>query len=84
METLKVKLSEWTDIDYVAFLLAKSIGLMQLDVRFQTEAKHVFWTDNPVGNTLYSMLRQLAEAEILEFREEPDLQYKWNDKFVWS
>lgn len=84
METLKEKLSEWTDIDYAAFCLAQRLGLMNLDVRFQLEAKHVFWTNNPVGNTLYSMLEQLAELEFLEYREEPDLQYKWNDKFVGS
>ncbi len=84
METLKETLSEWTDIDIAAFYLAQSIGLMEKDVQFQLEAKHVFWTNNPVGNSLYSILKQLFEIGFLEYREEPDYQFRWNKEFIGS
>ena len=84
MNTLREKLTEWTDIDIAAFHLAQNLGLMGKDVRFHLEAKHIFWSNNSVGNTLYNMLKELANLGILEYREDPDLQFKWNNSFVGS
>jgi hypothetical protein len=44
--------------------------------------KHVFWTDNKVGNLLYRILNDLVAAEILECRDEPDRQYRWRQEFT--
>jgi hypothetical protein len=82
METLKTKLEDWTDWDIAMFSLAQCLGLMSKTVRFNLEAKHVFWTDNPVGKMLYDMLQKLVDTDILLARDEPDKQYKWNPNFL--
>ena len=84
LHTLRDKLTEWTDWDGAAFLLAQNIGLIPPDVRFNLKAKHVFWSDNPIGNALHNMLRELVAAGVLENRNEPDGQYRWNTAFVGS
>ena len=81
-ETLRHALSEWTDWDGAAYRLAVSLGLVQDEPGvFQVKAKHIFWSSNLVGNTLYAILEQLVAAQILELREEPDKQFRWNSKF---
>lgn len=82
LNNLRDKLNEWTDWDGAAFLLAQSIGLMSSDVRFSEEAKHVFWSNNPIGTALHNMLGELVAAGVLENRHEPDDQYRWNSAFV--
>jgi len=48
------------------------------------KAKHVFWSNHPVGNLLNSMLEQMVTEGILEKRDEPDFQYRWNPRFRGS
>lgn len=81
---LREKLFEWTDCDIACFILAQSMGLMGEDVRFHLEAKHVFWSQNSVGQALYDILVKLSKTEILEHRYEPDDQFRWNPSFVGS
>jgi hypothetical protein len=84
-QTLRERLAEWTDWDFAAFQLSRSVGLMGPDVKFATDAKHVFWGGaNPVGEALFNILRELVEAGVLEYRDEPDHQYRWNSAFVGS
>ena len=83
-QTLRERLSEWTDWDAAAFHLAQSLGLMAPDVDFCTRAKHVFWTDHPIGCALRDMLGRLVEAGVVEYRDEPDDQYRWRADFVGS
>ena len=82
--TLKDGLWDWTDIDGAQHLLSKSLGLMNDDVRFAMEAKHVYWSNNPVRNALYDILMKLVEIEVLEYRDEPDHQFRWNGSFRGS
>lgn len=84
IQTLRDRLSDWRDWDFAAFLLAQSIGLMSSEVRFHLEAKHVFWTNNPVGDALETMLGELVKTGVLENRDEPDDQYRWNPAFAGS
>ena len=81
---LKGKLTEWVDWDLAAYYLAQSLGMMDETVSFATDAKHVFWTDNPIGNMLHKILNELASSQILERRDEPDIQYRWNPTFKSS
>jgi hypothetical protein len=81
MGTLKTELANWQDWDVACYILSQNIGLMNADSSLQTQAKHVFWSDNPVGNTLIDILNQLVEVGVLEKRDEPDLQYRWNPEF---
>ena len=80
MRTLKDQLEDWTDWDFAAYALAISLGLMPAGI-LPGRVKAVFWTNNPVGIMLHEMLRQLAAAGILENRDEPDDQYRWNAAF---
>jgi hypothetical protein len=76
--SLKDVTKEWTDFDIAAHQLGIDIGLFHQDEAFQTDLKWVFWSDNPVGNMLYQMLRLLAETGVLE-RDEESMQYRWKE-----
>lgn len=73
---LNVALANWEDWDVAAFALGRAIGLYELPTDFQ-RVKHVFWTENAVGRGLHETLNHLAEAGILERRDEPDNQFRW-------
>lgn len=73
---LNIALANWEDWDVAAFALGRAIGLYELPTDFQRK-KHVFWTENAVGGGLHEALNRLAEAGILERRDEPDTQFRW-------
>jgi hypothetical protein len=81
-ETLKTALEEWTDCDWAGYCTAVALGLIDPERSpFQTKAKHLFWTDNAVGNTLHQFLEALVSLGVLERRDEPSLQFRWNREF---
>ena len=82
--TLRQALAEWTDFDGAGLGLALCLGLMDPPVDFASTTKHVFWSNNPIGNLLYGMLEQLAAAGVLEKRDEPDYQFRWSPTFKGS
>src|SRR4051794_30847414 len=73
--TFAADLADWTDADVACHRLGVSIGLFE-DADFQAR-KGVFWTDNPVGNSLYDALMALVRAGVLDHREDPDNQFRW-------
>jgi len=82
MKTLKEKLKDWTDTDVAAFHLAVCMGLMPDDNDlFSGNAKHVFWSNDKVGNSLYTLLFSLVDAGVLE---ENDDGFRWNLNFKGS
>jgi hypothetical protein len=81
---LKEQIADWTDVDHAQYALAVALGLMTTDTAFATKAKHVFWSANPVGDTLFQMLRGLASVGVLQTRDEPDIQFRWNPDFRGS
>lgn len=81
MSTLREELADWTDIEAAGAILARVLGVMDAQVNFQTDAKHVFHAVHPVGDALYRMLDELVAVGILEKRDEPDFQYRWNPTF---
>jgi hypothetical protein len=84
IKNLKQTLNDWADIDVAQYYLAVSLGLMQPDFPFPGQAKHVFWSDNPIGNMLADMLDELTQVDVLQKRDEPDYQYRWNSDFRGS
>jgi hypothetical protein len=70
------ELLEWTDSDGAAFMVGQALGVFAEAEAF-TQVKHVFWTDNPLGNALHEVLLGLAGAGVLEHLEEPDDQLRW-------
>ncbi|MGN9810170.1 hypothetical protein ACTMSW_12525 [Micromonospora sp. BQ11] len=68
-------LAEWTDVDGAQYVLGRSLGLFS-DRSFQ-QVKWVFWSNDPLGQALWDMLHALVEAGVLEYRDEPDHQFRW-------
>jgi hypothetical protein len=81
--SLREALSDWTDWDWAGYKLGICLGLMPPEPTFG-RAKHVFWSNHPVGNVLYRMLDELVALSVLEKRDEPDIQYRWNPAFQGS
>ena len=78
--TLKVLLKDWVDWDGAAFCLGSALGLIP-DAHGHGAPKYVFWSAHPTGEMLYGMLDELVKQGVLEKREEPDIQYRWNASF---
>jgi len=79
-------MSEWHDWDGAEYELGIALGLFDPEKHpFATKAKHVFWTNNPVGNALHSCLESLVEAGILEGKKDGGdayMKFRWNQDFV--
>ena len=76
---LSVELADWTDCDVAAFLVGRALAIFPESEEF-VHVKGVFWTINALGNGLYEVLVQLAQAGVLEHRDEPDDQYRWRGR----
>jgi hypothetical protein len=84
-KVLREALVDWTDADGAAYSLAECMGLMPpWTSSGWLRTKHVFWSNNPVGNMLDTLLDQLVAAGVLEKRDDPDYQYRWNAAFRGS
>jgi hypothetical protein len=81
--TLREALSDWSDWDSASYSLGICLGLMPDEPAFG-RAKSVFWPNHEIGRMLYNMLDQLVAAGVLEKRDEPDFQYRWNPAFRGS
>ena len=73
--TLADLLEDWTDWDGAAYALGRALGVFEED-EF-TRVKHVFWTDNDLGNGLRDTLMALTRAGLLERRDADDEQFRW-------
>lgn len=83
--TLKEKLKDWTDIDGAMYDVTVVLGLIDPEASpFATNAKHVFWSNHPVGSLAHKLLDEMTSLGILEKRDEPDFQYRWNAAFKGS
>ncbi|MCG5441134.1 hypothetical protein NIE79_000068 [Micromonospora sp. NIE79] len=69
------ELAEWTDVDGAQYELGRAVGLFTDQMFLQV--KWVFWSDNPLGQALWDMLHELVKAGVLEYRDEPDHQFRW-------
>lgn len=75
--TLKEKLSDWVCWEGAEFELAVALGLMEEGHESWIKHKGIFWTANPLGDALGRMLQDLAKVGVLEYRTEPDHEYRW-------
>jgi len=80
MATLRGELTEWHDWDGAAYVLARSLGIIEPGYNFQADTKGLFWTANPLGDTLHAILRSLAGAGVLEERDGFE-EFRWNPDF---
>ena len=68
-------LTDWTDIDEAAHQLARCLGALP-ERSAMTDAKWVYWSNNPLGLELVGLLDRLTALGLLEKRDEPDYQYR--------
>jgi hypothetical protein len=76
--TLKEKLSDWVGWEGAEFELAVLLGIIDPGEESWLKNKGVFWTANPVSDALSQTLQDLVKAGILEYRTEPDHEFRWN------
>ena len=74
--SLAEHLADWTDADGAQYELGRAIGLFA-DASFP-QVKFVFWTNNVLGDSLWEALHSLVRAGVLEYRDEPDHQFRWS------
>ena len=79
ISTLKDQLVNWTDSDYASYYVAICLGIISPDIGL-LDVKHVFWTDNSVGNQMYQMLIELVSIGVLE-QDQQDDKFRWNPNF---
>ncbi|MEM9019913.1 MAG: hypothetical protein AAGC44_05060 [Planctomycetota bacterium] len=68
-----------TDVDVAMHLLAVVLGIVSAEVNFAVEVKHLYWTDNPVGNMRNRMIKELVSQGFSIESAEQD-QVMWNPK----
>jgi catechol 2,3-dioxygenase-like lactoylglutathione lyase family enzyme len=78
--TLAAFLADWTDIDVAAHELARSLGALP-ERSAMSDAKWVYWSNNPLGIELVALLDRLTALGLLEKRDEPDHQYRVAPQF---
>lgn len=81
MKTLAEAFATWLDFDGAEFELAKCLGLMP-DVPWDPALKHLFWTNNKFGTSLYNLLDELVDLGALETNE--DRQFRYNTTFNYK
>ena len=80
--TFQEKLKDWTDFDGAAYELGVALSIFK-DFReeggmwLDHAPKWVFWTNNPLGNSLCEMLEEMVSVGILEKNDES--QFRWVD-----
>jgi hypothetical protein len=83
--TLREELKDWTDIDWACFRLAVCLGLMQDDPAvFRGKGKHVFWSNNELGNSLYDLVFKLIDLGVIMRDMDGDDRVRWNPDYKGS
>lgn len=78
--TFKDAMQNWQDFDGAQYNLAICLGIIDAKYNFHIDTKHVFWTDNSLGNMLYAILENMRDEGILEHNED-ELQFRWNPNY---
>jgi hypothetical protein len=75
--SLKEKLADWTDWDGAMCEAAALLGIVEHGQEHWLKNKHLFWSAGPIDDMLFALLQNMVKAGFLEYREEPDQQYRW-------
>ena len=83
LEKLKESLKEWKDWDIAAYQLGLCLGIFDENTEihcFQTNLKHIFWSNTILGNKLHELLQGLVKINVLEWNED-ECQFRWNQNY---
>lgn len=78
--SLRDDLADWKDLEEAAHDLARHLGVLPAE-SIMRDFKWVYWSANPLGNMLVRTLDEYVTLGILEKRDEPDFQYRWNAEY---
>lgn len=78
MISLREFLKDAKDFDVTMHYLGVLLGVFPVDSKM-SDFKHVFWSNNLLGNRLLNIIDRIAYAGFLEYNDET-LQYKWVNK----
>lgn len=70
------KFEDWLDFDEAEAILGIALGIFSDQDHIQVVHKHkgIFWSNNPVGNTLSMILDMLVDLKLLE--KDKDNRYR--------
>jgi hypothetical protein len=82
--SVRDELAEWAEWDEAGWSIAMHLGLLPPGVSYQTEAKHVFWTSNPLWDAIHDVLDAMVRVGALEYEPEEQRwrarpEYAWHD-----
>lgn len=83
LETLKVRLSDWTDWDIAEYQLGIVLGIFPewpKNTPWRGD-KGVIWSANPIGDMLYQTLRGLVAIDLLQF-DDGEHRYRANPDYA--
>lgn len=69
---------EWVELGGTKVILAQSFGIVPPDSGWGP--KWLFETSNRVTNALGDVINKMRQHELLEYREEPDYEVRWNEQ----
>jgi hypothetical protein len=84
--SLQERLADWTSWDIAAYHLGACLGFWPEFGAPPSEdpwygCKDVIWSANPLGDAMANFIIALAEAGVLERRDEPGPEYRWNPNY---
>lgn len=78
--SIKEYLKDWQDYDVAQFYLGCVLGLFNNDNDTFRAIKHIFWTDNELGNFLFIMLEDMSNKKMLLI-DRDKMMFKWNKDY---
>lgn len=84
--TLKERLTGWTNWDISIYTLGACLGFWPdfgapVGEDLWHGVKSIIWSGNPLGDAMATYLDALVKANMLERRNEPNIEYRWNPEY---
>jgi len=84
--TLKERLTGWQDWDGACYAVGVCLGFWpDYGAPPGEDAWHgvkgIIWSSNPLGDSIAHFLDDLIKSGMLERRDEPDIQFRWNPNY---
>lgn len=76
---LRELFEDWVDWDIAEHNLAVVLGIIDPETPM-LDVKHIFWTSNPWGEVLHTILTELVYLGVLEY-DVDEVRYRWNTGF---
>ena len=77
-------LNDWVEVDIAIIAVGQELGIFPAGKFIEVDhSKTVTWTDNPIGNSIYRILKELVNLGYISY-DEAEEKYKINDKFNYT